>query len=159
MEIYDNLDSVFKSRDITLLTKVHVVKARFFQQSSMNMGVGPQRRPSTRELMLLNFGAGEDSWEPLGQQGDQTNQTSIPWIFTGRTDAEAEAPILWAPDMKHWLIGKDSDVGKGWQLEEKAVTEDEMVGWHHRLNWHEFEETLGDSEGQQNLVCCSPCGH
>ena len=109
--------------------------------------------------MLLNFGAWEDSWEPLGQQGDQTNQTSILWIFTGRTDAEAEAPILWAPDVKCWLTGKDSHVGKGWQLEEKAVTEDEMVGWHHRLNGHEFEESLGDSGEQQNLVCCSPCGH
>ena len=75
MEIYDNLDSVFKSRDITLLTKVHVVKARFFQQSSMNMGVGPHRRPSTRELMLLNFGAGEDSWESLGLKRDEITQS------------------------------------------------------------------------------------
>ena len=106
----------------------------------------------------LNFGAGENSSEPLGQQGDQTNQTSIPWIFTRRTDAEAEALIHWAPDVKRWLIGKDPDVGKGWQLEEKGVTEDKMVGWLHRLNGREFEESLGDSEGQQNLVCCGPCG-
>ena len=76
------------------------------------------------------------------------------WVFTGRTDAEA--PILWSPDMKSWLIGKDSDTGKDWGQEEKGVTEDEMVRWHHQLNGHEFEQTLGDSEGQGSLVCCNP---
>ena len=69
-----------------------------------------------------------------------------PWIFIGRT--EAEAPVLWSPDVKNWLIGKYSDAGKDWGQEEKGVTEDEMVGWHHWLNGHEFEQTLGDSEGQ-----------
>ena len=61
------------------------------------------------------------------------------WIFIGRTDAEAETPILWPPDAKNWLIGKDSDAGKDWRWEKKGMTEDEMVGWHHRLNGHEFE--------------------
>ena len=69
------------------------------------------------------------------------------WIFTGRTDAEAETPILWPPDAKNWLIGKDPDAGKDWRQEEKAVTEDEMLRWHHRLNGHEFESTLGVGDG------------
>ena len=81
-----------------------------------------------------------------------------PWIFIGRTDAEAETPILWPPDMKNQLIGKDPDVGKDWGQEEKGATDDEMVEWQHWLNGDEFEQTLGDSEGQLNLACCSPLG-
>ena len=71
-----------------------------------------------------------------------------PWIFIGRTDAEAEAPIFWPPDAKSWLIRKDIDAGKDWRQEEKGTTEDKMAGWHHWLNRHEFEQALGDSEGQ-----------
>ena len=81
------------------------------------------------------------------------------WIFIGRTDAEAETPILWPPDAKNWLIGKDPDAGKDWRWEEKGTTEDEMVGWHHWLNGHEFEWTLGVGDGQGSLACCSPRGH
>ena len=110
--------------------------------------------------MFLNCGAGEDSWEsleskeikPVSHTGNQ------PWIFIGRTDAEAEAPILWPPNGKSQLIGKDPAAGKDWQQKEKAVTEDEMVGWNHWLNKHEFEQTPGDSEGQGSLECCSPLG-
>ena len=80
------------------------------------------------------------------------------WIFIGRTDAEADAPILWPPDARHWLIGKDPDSGKDWRQEEKGTTEDEMVGWHHRLNGHEFEKTPGIGDGQGGLACCSPWG-
>ena len=75
------------------------------------------------------------------------------WIFIGRTDVEAEALILWPPDRKSWLIGKDPDIRKDWRQEEKGMTEDEMVGWHHWLNRHEFEQTPGDTEGQGSLVC------
>ena len=82
-----------------------------------------------------------------------------PWIFTGRTDAEAEAPVFWPPDVKSQLIGKDPDAEKDWGQEEKKVTEDEMVGWHRQLNGYEFEQTLGDSEGLESLACCSPWGH
>ena len=82
-----------------------------------------------------------------------------PWIFIGRTDAEAEAPILWPPDAKNWFIGKDPDAGKNWRQEEKVTTEDEMVGSHHQLSGHEFEQTLGNSEGQGILVCCSLWDH
>ena len=80
------------------------------------------------------------------------------WIFIGRTDAEAETPILWPPDVKSWLIGKDPDAGKDWRQEEKGTTEDEMVGWHHQLNGHEFEQTPGVGDGQGGLACWSPWG-
>ena len=85
-----------------------------------------------------------------------------PWIFIGRTDADAEAPILWPPDVMNWVIGKDSDAGKDWGQEEKGMIEDEMVEWHHWLNGHEFEQTLGDSEGQgawPAAVHCVPKSH
>ena len=106
-------------------------------------------------------GVGEDSWKSLNckeiklvhPNGNQS------WIFIGRTDTEAEAPILWPPDAKSWLIGKDPDAGKDLGQEEKGTTEDEMVGWHHWLDRHEFEQTLGVGEGQGNLACCSPWGH
>ena len=80
------------------------------------------------------------------------------WIFLGRTDAEAEAPILWPSDGKIWLIEKDPDAGKDWGQEENGVTEDEIVRWHHSLSGHEFEQTPGDCEGQGSLACCSPWG-
>ena len=80
------------------------------------------------------------------------------WIFIGRTDAEAETPILLPPDVKNWLIWKDPAAGKDWGREEKGMTEDEMVGWHHQLDGHEFEEALGVGEGQESLVCCNPWG-
>ena len=82
------------------------------------------------------------------------------WMFSfkiiGRNDAEAETPILWPPDVQNWLIGKDPDAGKDWRWEEKGMTEVEMVGWHHRLDGHEFEQDLG--EGQGSLACCCPWG-
>ena len=82
-----------------------------------------------------------------------------PWIFFGKADAKAEAPILRPPDVKSWLIGKDPDAGKDWRQEEKWTTEDEMVGWHHWLNGHELELTLGDGEAQGSQECCSPWTH
>ena len=90
------------------------------------------------------------SHKPVHPKGNQ------PWKFIGRTDAEAEAPILWPPDSKSWLTGKDPDTGKGWEQDEKRVTEDEMVEWHHRHDGCEFEQTLRNSEGQGSLACCSP---
>ena len=84
--------------------------------------------------------------KPVNLKGNQS------WIFIGRTDAEAETPILWPPDVKNWLIGKDPDAGKDWGKEEK----DKMVGWHHPLDVHEFEQAPGVGDGQGSLVCCSP---
>ena len=79
-------------------------------------------------------------------------------MFFGRNDAKAETPVLWPPHAKSWLIGKDSDAGRYWGQEEKGTTEDEMAGWHHSLNGHEFEWTLGDGDGQGGLVCCDSWG-
>ena len=80
------------------------------------------------------------------------------WIFIRRTDAEVETPMLWPPDVKNWLIGKDPDAGKDWGQEEKGTTEDEMIGWHQSLNGHEFEWVPGVHDGQGSLACCSPRG-
>ena len=79
-------------------------------------------------------------------------------IFIGRTDAEAEALIFWPPEPKNWLMWKDPDAGKDWRQEQKGTTEDEVVAWHHWLNGHEFEQALGDGDGQGSLVCFSPWG-
>ena len=91
--------------------------------------------------------------KPVNPKGNQT------WVFIGRTDVEAETPILWPSDAKSQLTGKDPDARKDWRQEEKRMTEDEMVGWHHWLNEHEFEQAPGDGEGQGSLACCSPWGH
>ena len=81
------------------------------------------------------------------------------WIFIGRTDVEAEAPILWPPDAKNWLLGKDPDAGKDWEQEKKGMTENEMVGWHHQFDGHKFEQAPGAGYGQESLVCFNPWGH
>ena len=81
--------------------------------------------------------------QPVHPKGDQS------WVFIGRTDAKAEIPVLWPPDAKNWLVGKDPDAGKDWGQEEKGMTEDEMVGWHHRLDWHGFGWTSGVGDGQE----------
>ena len=86
--------------------------------------------------------------QPVHPKGDQS------WVFIGRTDVEAEMPILWPPDAKSWLLGKDPEAGKDWRQEEKGTTEDEMAGWHHQLGGHEFEWTLGDGDSQGGLACC-----
>ena len=122
-----NPDSVLKSRDITLLTKIHLVKVMAFPVVMYGCESWTLEKVEYQELILSNCGAEEDSWESLDLQGNQ------PWIFTGRTDAEAEAPILWPPDAKSQFTGKDSDARKDWG-QEKRVTEDEMVGWHHQHN-------------------------
>ena len=91
--------------------------------------------------------------KPVNPKGNQS------WIFIGRIDAEAETPILWPPDAKNWLIGKYLDAGKDWRQEEKGLTEDEMVGWHHQLYGHEFEQAPGIGDRQGSLTYCSPWGH
>ena len=90
--------------------------------------------------------------QPVHPKGNQ------PWIFIGRTDAKAETPVLRPPDVKNWLIWKDPDAGKDWRQEEKGTTEDEMVGWHHQVEGHEFEQAPGVGDGQGGLACCSPWG-
>ena len=155
-KVMTNLDSIFKSRDITLPTKVHLVNYGF----------------SSGHVWMWELDC-EESWvlknwcfwtvvlektlespldckeiEPVHPKGDQ------PWVFIGRTDVEAETPVLWTPDVKSWLIWKDPDAGKDWGQEEKGTTEDEMVGWHHQLNGHGFGWTLEVDDGQGGLECC-----
>ena len=155
-----NLDSILKEtlqRDITLTTKVHLVKAMVFPWcESWTIKKAECRRINTFELwcwrrLLTVLDCKEI--KPVNSKGNQS------WIFIGRTVAEAEAPVLWPPVVKSQLVGKDPDAGKDWRQEEKGETEDAMSGWHHQLNGHEFELTLGDSERQGDLACCNPSGH
>ena len=136
-KVMTNLDSVLKRRDIILPTKSILVKALVFAIVMYGCESWTIKKLSIEEQMLLNCGVGEDSWESLGLQpvhpkGGQS------WVLIGRTDAEAEAPVLWPPDAKNWLILKDADAEKDWRREEKGTTEDEMVGWHHRFDGHGF---------------------
>ena len=90
--------------------------------------------------------------QPVNPKGNQS------WVYIGRTDAEAETPVLWPCDAENWLTGKDPDAGRDWRQEEKGTTENEMFGWHHGVNGHDFEQALGVVKGQENMVCCSPWG-
>ena len=106
-----------------------------------------------KRLLRLPGPLGRKEIKPVHPKGNQS------WIFIGRTDAEAEAPVLWPPDAKNCLIGKDPDAGKGWRQEEKRTTEDEMVAWCHRLYGHKFGWTVGVGDRQRGLACASPRGH
>ena len=100
----------------------------------------------------LNFTSVGKEVQPVHPKGHQS------WVFIGRTDAKAETPILWPPHAKSWFIGKDPDAERDWGQEEKGTTEDEMAGWHHRLDGREFEWTLGVGDGQGGLACCDSWG-
>ena len=136
-----NIDSILKGRDITLPTKVHLVKAMVFpvvmyECESWTLKKAECWRTDAFELWFWRRHLSPlDSKEiqPVHAKGDQS------WVFIGRTDAEAETPVLWPPDVKNWLIWKDPDAGKDWRQEEKGMTENEMIGWHHWLNGLEFE--------------------
>ena len=143
-----SLDGVLKSRDITLLTKVNIVNVMVFPVVIYGYESWTIKKAESQRINAFELWCWEDSWESLEQQGvikPVNPKGNQPWIFIGRTDTEA--PILWPPYAKSWLTGKDPDAGKDWRQKEKGTTEDEMVGWHHWLNGHEFEQTLGDSEG------------
>ena len=143
-----NLDSILKSRDITLPTKGLCSQSYGFSGSHVWMW-DLEHKEGWVLKKTLKIPLDSKEIKPVNHKGNQ------PWIFIGRTDAKAEAPIIWPPDVKSWLTGKDPDAGKDWGQEEKGVTEDEMVGWHYQLNGQEFEQTLGDSEGQGSLASCS----
>ena len=156
-----NLDKVLKSKDITLPKKVLIVKAMFIPVvmngcEYWTIKKAEHRKIDAFELWVLEK-TFESPWDckeikPVDSNGNQ------PWLFIGRTFAEAEAPLLWPLNVKSWLTGKDPDAGQDWGQEEKR-TEDEMVGWHHQLNRHESEQTLGDTGGEKSLECYSPWGH
>ena len=139
-KVMTNLDSILKSRDITLSTKVRLVKAMVFPVvmcgcESWTIKKAERRRIDAFELWCWRrlFESPLDCKEiqPVRPKGHQS------WVFIGRTDAEAETPIFWPPDVKSWVVWKDPDIGKDWR-QEKGTTEDEMVRWHHQLNGHEF---------------------
>ena len=138
-------DSILKSRDITLSTKIHLVKAMVFPVVMYGCESWTIKKAERQRI--------DGFWIELWcwRRGDQS------WVFIGRTDVEDETRILWPPDVKSWLIWKDPDAEKDWGQEEKVATVNAMVGWHHWLTGHGFEQTLGDSEGWK-LLYCSPWG-
>ena len=139
-KVMTNLGSILKCRDITLPTKVHLVKTMVFSSGHVwmwELGCEESWAPKNgcfQTVVLKTLESPLDCMEiqPVHPEGDQS------WVFTGRTDAEAETPILWPPHAKSWLVGKDTDAGRDWGQEEKGMTEDETAGWHHRLDGHEF---------------------
>ena len=159
-KVMTNTDSILKSRDVTLPTKVHLVKATVFPAVMYGCESWTVKKAEPWRMMLLNCGVEKTLESPLDCEEIQTvyPKGDQSCVFTGRTDVEAEAPILWPPDAKSWLIRKDPDAGQDWGQEEKGTTEDEMVGWHHRLNGHGFGWSLGVGHGQGGLVCCGSWG-
>ena len=160
-KVMTNLDSIFKNRDITLPTKVCLVKAMVFPlviYGCESWSIKKAERWKNwcfwtvmLEKTLESFLDCKES-QPVHPKGDQS------WVFIWRTDAETETPILWPPHAKTWLIGKDTDAGRDWGQEEKGTTEYEMAEWHHRLDAHEFGWTPGVGDGQGGLAHCDSWG-
>ena len=141
-EVMTILESILKSRDTTLPTKVHLVQVMVFPTVMCGCESWTIKKAESQRIdffwtmvleKTLKSSLNCKEIQPVHPEGDQS------WVFIGRTDVEDETPVLWPPDAKNWLIWKDPDAGKDWRWEEKGMTEDEMVGWHHRLNGHEFE--------------------
>ena len=159
-KVMTNLYSIFKSRDITLPTKVRLVKAMLFPVvmygfESWTVKKAERWRIDAVELWCwrrLKSPLDCKEIQPVHPKGDES------WVFIGRTDAEAETRVLLPPHVKSWLIGKDPDAGRDWGQEEKGMTEDEMAGWHHQLDGHEFGWTLWVDDGQGALACCDSWG-
>ena len=155
------LDSILKSRDITLPTKVPLVKAMVFpvvmygcEELDCEESWVPKNWCFWTGVLEKPLESPLDCKEtqPVHPKGDQS------WVFIGRTDAEAETPILWPPSAKCWLMWKDPDAGQDWREAKKGTAEDEMAGWHHWLDEHEFEQALRVRDGQGSLACCSLWG-
>ena len=152
------MQCILKSRDITLPTNDHPVKSIVFPVVIYGCEIWIIKKAERQSFWTVVLEKTPESpldckeIQPVSPKGNQ------PWIFTERTDAETETPILWPPDVKSWLIWKDPDTGKDWGQEKKGVTEDEIVGWHHQLDGHESEQALGAGDGQGSLACCSPRG-
>ena len=156
-----NLDSIFKSRDITLPTKVRLTQDDGFSSGHVWMWeLDCEESWASKNWCFwtvvlektLESPLDYKKIQPVHSKGDQ------PWVFFGRNDAKAETPVLWPPHAKSWLTGKDSDAGKDWGQEEKGTTEDEMAGWYHWLNGHESEWTPRVGDGQGDLACWDSWG-
>ena len=156
-----NLDSILKSRDYCFANKV--LSSQSYDLSSSHVWMWeldykeswvPKNWCFWTVVLEKNLDSPLDRKEikPVNPKANQS------WIFIGRTDAEAETPILWPHEAKNRLTGKDPDAGTDWRQEEKGTTEDEMIEWHHWLDGHELEQALGVGDGQGGLVCCSPWG-
>ena len=156
-----NLDSILKSRDITLSTKVLLFKAMVFPVVMYGCELDFKETWTLKNWWFWTVVLEKTLESPLDCKEIQPvhPKGNQPWIFIGRTDAEAETPILWPPDGENWLIWKDPDAGKDWGQEEKGTIEDEMVGCHYRLNGHGFGWTPGVGDGQGGPACCSSWGH
>ena len=155
-----NLDSALKSKDITLPTEVCIVKAMVFPVVIYGCKSQTIKIAVSKNWCFLTVVLEKALESPLERKeikpvNPKENQ---PWILTGRTNVEAEAPILWPTNANSQLIGKDPDAGKDWKRKEKRVTEDEMVGWHHWFNGHELGQTLRNGEEQGVLACYCPWG-
>ena len=156
-KVTTNLDSIFKSTDITLPTKVRLVKAMVFPVVMYKGELDHKENWALKNWCFWTVVLEKTLESPLDCKEIQPvypngNQS---WVSIGRTNVEVETPILWPPAEKNWLISKDPDAGKDWGQEEKGMTEDEMVGWHHRLDGHGFGWTPGVGYGQGGLECCS----
>ena len=156
-----NLDSILKNRDIILPTKVSIVKAMVYPLAMYRCESWTIKNADHQRIDAFELWCWRRLWKspldckeikPVHPKGNQ------PWIFIERTDAKAEAPIFWPPDSKSQLTGKDPDAGKEWRQKEKRAAEDEMARKHYWLNGHEFEQSLGESGGQRNLMWQSSWG-
>ena len=155
-----NLDGVLKTRDITLPTKVHIVKALVFLVITYSCENWTVEGRMSKNWCLLTVVLEKTLESPLDSwRSNQSVLRDINSELIGRTDAEVESPVFWSFDVNSWLIGKVPDAGKDWGQKDKRASEDEMTVWHHWCNGHELGQTLGDGEGQGGLVCCSPWGH
>ena len=160
-----NLDSILKNRDITLPTKVHLVKAMVFPVAMYGCESWTINKAlHQKKLMLLNCGIGEDSWESLGLQGDPTSPSWRKSVLNIHWKDWSWSSNTWPSDAKSWLIikdpgpSKDPDPGKDWRQEEKGTTEYKMVGRHYWLYGHEIEQAPGVGDGEGSLACCSTQG-
>ena len=155
-----NLDSIFKSWDITLPTKVRLVKAMVFPLVMYGCESWTLKKTECWRIEAFELWC----WRRLlrvpwtFKEIQPVHFEDQPWDFFGGNDAKAETPVLWPPHVKSWLIGKDSDAGRDWGQEEKGTTEDEMVGWHHWLDGRESEWTPGVGDGHGGLACCDSWG-
>ena len=158
---YDKPKQYIKKQRHHFAVKVHLVKAMVFPVVTYgceSWTIKKAEHQATDAFVLWCWRRLLESSLDTKEIKSVNSKVNQAWIFIRRTDAEGEAQVFRPPDANSQLIGKDPEAGKNWGQEKKGATENEMVGWHHQINEHEFEQTLGDSKGQGSLVCCNPLG-